>query len=631
MITRGVLLSTLGRVRDAKVAVLGDFCVDAYWHLAQEAAEVSIETGLPVRRVDAQSYSLGGAGNVAANLVALGVREVRAIGVRGADVFGHALEGLLEDAGVDAGGLWNLGPSWQTLVYAKPFRGAMEEQRLDFGARDVLDAEAVAQVLGSLRAACQWADVVVINQQVASCFAQPAFIDALNAVIAETPDVIFVVDARDAAGRFRGAVLKLNEREADAILGESIDATLTSARVSSTARHLMQETGQPVFITRGERGIIAVDASGVHEIRGIEAVTPIDPVGAGDTVVATIAAVLAASGDVVTAAAIANLAASVTVTKMHMTGTATAAELERAVDQVNYIYEPELADNPAQARYLEGTDIELIGAAAPAAHIGHAIFDHDGTLSTLRQGWESVMEPMMVNAILGPAKESVDAAAYARVRTAVISHIDRTTGVQTLVQMVGLVQLVRNFGYVPADEVLDEHGYKAIYNDQLLGLVNSRLAKLQAKRLQQEDFQIKGAISVLTYLRERGVTLYLASGTDVADVRAEAEALGFAGFFDDRIYGAVGDVTIEAKRIVMEQIVGANRLQAGSFVTFGDGPVELRETKRRGGVAVGLCSDETRRYGLNPLKRRRLIRGGADLVVPDFTELDALMPLLNLN
>ena len=68
-----------------------------------------------------------------------------------------------------------------------------------------------------------------------------------------------------------------------------------------------------------------------------------------------------------------------------------------------------------------------------------------------------------------------------------------------------------------------------------------------------------------------------------------------------------------------------------SIVTFGDGPVEIRETQCRGGVAVGVASDEVRRSGLNPRKRSRLIKAGACLVVPDFSEAEMILDLLRLS
>jgi hypothetical protein len=65
-----------------------------------------------------------------------------------------------------------------------------------------------------------------------------------------------------------------------------------------------------------------------------------------------------------------------------------------------------------------------------------------------------------------------------------------------------------------------------------------------------------------------------------------------------------------------------------NILVFGDGPVEIRETHKRGGYAIGVASDEVRRYGLNLAKRTRLIEAGADLIVPDYSQLNTLVKLI---
>jgi len=614
--------------RRPRVAIIGDFCLDAYWSLDTDADETSVETGLPVRRVLSQHYSLGGAGNVAANLVALGVASVRAVGLHGGDPFGLVMVGLLSDLGVDLDGMIDLGPDWETLTYAKPYSGRVELDRLDFGTRSQPPPAAVDALLQRVIDAIAWAQVVVINQQVRGFLSDGTVISALNRIITEHPETIFVVDARDSAGHFDGAILKINASEAARLAPDLASREPAGLRFEELARRITAQTGRPVFITRGDHGILAADALGVHAAAGIEILDEMDPVGAGDTVTATIAAVLASGGNTQTAADIANLAASVTVRKVRATGSATIDELAAAATHPDFIYAPDLADNPTIARLVPNSEIELVGPLVAHPPFTHAIFDHDGTLSTLRQGWEDVMEPMMIRAILGASYGSLDGATFQRVRTSVVEFINRTTGVQTLVQMQGLVGLVRRWGFVPETEILDEHDYKAIYNEVLLDLVRQRRSKLASGQLVPEDFHVKGAVPMLRHLRERGITLHLASGTDVGDVQDDARALGYSDFFGERIHGAVGDVTIEAKRVVLERLVRDQGLDGARLVAFGDGPVEMRVSRRYGGVAVGVCSDERRRFGFNPLKRARLIRGGAMLLIPDFSDVSGLMGIL---
>ena len=93
-------------------------------------------------------------------------------------------------------------------------------------------------------------------------------------------------------------------------------------------------------------------------------------------------------------------------------------------------------------------------------------------------------------------------------------------------------------------------------------------------------------------LHQKGIKLYLASGTDEADVIAEAQAMGYADLFEGRIFGAVGDIKLEAKKMVLERIIREYDLAGHQFATFGDGPVEIRETRKRGGFCVGRPATE---------------------------------------
>jgi len=237
----------------------------------------------------------------------------------------------------------------------------------------------------------------------------------------------------------------------------------------------------------------------------------------------------------------------------------------------------------------------------------------------------------MINAILGGNNVDADETLHRKVQKRVEDFIEKTTGVQTLVQMKGLVGMVREFGYVPQDEILDEFGYKKIYNDELLKTVKKREEKIRNGELESKDFVLKNAILFLEKLHQAGIKLYLASGTDDEDVKHEARVLGYDKFFEGGIFGAVNDINREAKKEVLDRIlneIGAESVER--IVTFGDGPVEIRETVKRGGMTVGVASDEVKRYGLNEYKRSRLIKAGADVIIPDFSQMQALLELLKI-
>ena len=627
-----ILLAAIERLPAARVAVFGDLCVDAYWTLDEQREEQSVETGLPVAHVGSQRYSLGAAGNVAVNVAALGAAQVELIGVVGTDCFGHQLLELAGRQGIGTAGIVR-GASWQTMVYAKPLSSAGERPRIDFGANNRLDAALISGLVDAIEAAAGRCGAVVLNQQVGQVLADAGLIEAVNAVIARHPTTLFLVDARIGAERYHGAALKLNVREAARLLGRGPLAEPVSIELATElASELHGVCGQPVFLTRGERGLLLVDAGVVTVIPGVSAAGRIDPVGAGDAVTATLAAALSVGIAAATAGQLANLAAAVTVRKLDTTGSASPAELRALAAAADHLHAPELAEDRRRARFLPGSEIEVVREHALTASRGivHAIFDHDGTISTLRQGWEAMMEPMMARAVLGAQHATASTDIHRRVAAAVRELIERTTGIQTLAQMEELRGLVRDFGCVPEVEILDCHGYKKIYNDALLAQIHGRVARLASGELIPADFIIRGAVELLTHLRQRGVHLHLASGTDRADVIAEATALGYADLFDGGIHGAVGSLAVEAKREVMDRIMREHGIAGHALLVVGDGPVEIREGRRRGALCLAIASDEPRRYGLDPAKRARLIRAGADLLVGDFTQLNRLLPALGL-
>jgi phosphoglycolate phosphatase-like HAD superfamily hydrolase len=400
----------------------------------------------------------------------------------------------------------------------------------------------------------------------------------------------------------------------------------------ASANELFKRYQKPLFITRGSKGSLTIDANGISEIPGLMILSKVDTVGAGDSYLAGAASSLAAGYSMTIAAQVGSYVAGVTVQKLFQCGTATPEEILTVGVDPDFIFASELAEDTRHAKYLDGTEIEIVNKWDHQPQIEHAIFDHDGTISTLREGWELIMAPMMIKAILGEKYLDADESLYQKVKERSDEFIDKTTGIQTLVQMKGLIELIREFGCVPEDQILDEFGYKQIYNDELLIMVKLREEKFAKGELSLEDFTLKNAVPFLQKLHDAGIKLYLASGTDEADVKSEAKVLGYDHLFQGRIYGAVGDINKEAKKIVLDRIldsIGESAL--GKVATFGDGPVEMRETNKRGGISIGVASNELRRYGLNINKRTRLIKAGADVIIPDFSQLPQLLDLLNIN
>ncbi|HEX9007560.1 MAG TPA: PfkB family carbohydrate kinase, partial [Bacteroidota bacterium] len=425
------LLRLLHHARDLRIGVVGDFCLDAYLVLDPRASESSVETGLPTHPVRSQRYSLGGAGNVAANLRAMGVREVPVYGVIGCDPFAKEMCALFDRLGIPRDGLQTQADEWQTHVYVKPLENDREGNRIDFGNYNVLHPDTAGALLQSLERALPGLQAVIINEQVLQGLHTPAFRSALRELIRRHPAALFIADARHFSDEFDGAVRKINLREAARLAGVAGDGSeaLSASAIRRIAQGLFERWQKQVFISLGEYGCVLHGSEGVQEVPGLLLTGPIDPVGAGDSLLAGIAAGLAAGASALDAAELGTFVAGVTLQKLFQTGTASPEEILAIGSDPHFRYRPELARHPSSARYVAKSEIEIVTALpSPGTRFTHCIFDHDGTVSTLRQGWEEIMEPMMIRAILGDREQEVDEGFHDAVVDAVRKYIDRTTG-----------------------------------------------------------------------------------------------------------------------------------------------------------------------------------------------------------
>jgi rfaE bifunctional protein kinase chain/domain len=610
--------------------VYGDLCLDAYWILDPKGSEISLETGKQAQAVKEQNYHLGGGANVIANIAALNPAEIVAIGSVGHDLFGQEIIRQFEALNVNTDDVVLNDAPYQTVTFCKRYINQEEAPRIDFGFLNTLPEKASDHMLASFESALQSCDALIINQQVPGSLDHSSFLQKLNQLLKKYPDKLVLIDSRDYSDQLENVILKTNEVEAARLNG--VDATpidtFSEEEIIQFGKSLYSKNNRPIFISRGENGLICVDENGAQSIPGIHIVDQIDPVGAGDTMVSALACCLAAGLSPKDAAQFANLASVVTVKKRFQTGTASGDEILTLADDASFVYNPELADNIIHANLIPDSSVEICTNDIPEGKITHAVFDHDGTISILREGWEAVMEPIMMNAILGDKIHSLDSQFIEDTRQRALEFIDKTTGIQTILQMEGLVNMVREYGFVPKDQILDKFGYKKIYNDALLKMVDDRVERLKNGDTTVNDFTVNGAVDFLHSLSNQGITLYLASGTDQDDVIAEAKLLGYADLFNGGIFGSVGDISKYSKKKCIREIMEKNNLHGHELVVFGDGPVEIKECRRVDGIAVGIASDETNGKGLNPEKRSRLIRAGAHYISPDFSETDTLLNLL---
>jgi sugar/nucleoside kinase (ribokinase family) len=157
-------------------------------------------------------------------------------------------------------------------------------------------------------------------------------------VLAEKyPKKIFLVDSRHRIPDFRSMICKLNAIEAAALFGKNVrhNELIGAPQLCRYAEHFFKQFRKPVFITRGRLGLLLFDDNGALEIPALKVVGLTDPAGAGDTVVATLAASLAAGATPVQASKLAMIAAAITVQKLRQTGTASPKEILRVATHLS--------------------------------------------------------------------------------------------------------------------------------------------------------------------------------------------------------------------------------------------------------------------------------------------------------
>jgi len=234
------------------------------------------------------------------------------------------------------------------------------------------------------------------------------------------------------------------------------------------------------------------------------------------------------------------------------------------------------------------------------------MFDFDGTVALVRAGWMPLMLDMMMETLapLGPDAEALRAEAE--------DYVARFTGKDTVHQMNAFADHVRALGGTP----LTGEEYKAEF---MQIMEHRRSARLKAPA----NLLVPGTRELLAALKARGLQVFLASGSAHDEIVFESELLGIAPFFDG-IYGSAPGRP--NKRDLLRQILDSG-IDGEEILTFGDGRVEIEETKAVGGLAVGVATDEAECLEVDAKKRGWLIDAGADYIVPNYLD-EGLLEIL---
>jgi rfaE bifunctional protein kinase chain/domain len=328
------------RFRALRVGIVGDFSLDRYFDIDPAREEISLETKLPVHNVTRVRCQPGAAGNITANLAALGANTLWPVGYCGDDGEGFDLRrtlGRVPGVRLDH---FQQTPERQTFTYSKPLlhrrdQAPEELSRLDIKNWTPTPVAVEAQLVASLRTLAPQLDALVVMDQ-AGVRDMGAITSGVLAAIANLqsayPNLVILADSRHGLKNFPPLIYKMNAAEFSHLIGVSPQDCHMVADISRHADELARQSKRPVFITMAERGIIgaAPNESAIHvpalAIRG-----PIDIVGAGDTATATLALAVAAVATIEEAMQLAQAAASITVHQVGTTGVAKPADMQKLI------------------------------------------------------------------------------------------------------------------------------------------------------------------------------------------------------------------------------------------------------------------------------------------------------------
>jgi len=358
---------TMPRFDQARVLVLGDIMLDRYWQGA--TTRISPEAPVPVVRVEQINDRPGGAGNVALNIAALGVGATLG-GFTGRDEMADSLQDMLEGAGVKCA--FERLAEVPTITKLRVISRQQQLIRLDFEEQDFVGAgHSLLASATDLLAGC---GALVLSDYAKGALAEPQPLIAA----ARVAGVPVLVDPKGSDfSRYHGAsLLTPNLHEFEAVVGR---CRSEQALVAAGEKLMAELELEALLITRGEHGMTLL-RPGCDELHlPARAREVFDVTGAGDTVIAVLAAAVAGGAELPEAVALANMAASIVVGKLG-TAAVSAPELRRAMQ----------ADQGSERGALSLDQLEI--AVADARTQGERVVFTNGCFDIIHAGHVSYLE-----------------------------------------------------------------------------------------------------------------------------------------------------------------------------------------------------------------------------------------------
>ncbi|MBI3440993.1 MAG: D-glycero-beta-D-manno-heptose-7-phosphate kinase [Proteobacteria bacterium] len=373
MSEKSQLLENLTSLQSTRILCVGDVMMDRFIYGSIE--RISPEAPIPVLLVDRERHMLGGAGNVVANLAALGVRATLVAAV-GADAAGEDIRQQLTALGIEAA--LDVAADRFTTVKSRFVCGAQQMLRVDREKTNTIPADVENKIIDRITSAVPKADTVILSDYKKGLLTNKVVAAAITVAHQHGKPVIVDPKGQDFS-RYQGAtIITPNRKELEIASGLK---TGTIDEIRAAALKLIMDCGiETILVTCGKDGMLLVskDTPPVHIPARVREVYDVS--GAGDTAIATFSAGIAVGLPIKNAALLSNIAAGIVVGK---SGTATARPDEiRAVLEDGIVKTPKLA-TPQQAAEQAGR----LHSRNHTIGFTNGCFDllHPGHLSSLRQ------------------------------------------------------------------------------------------------------------------------------------------------------------------------------------------------------------------------------------------------------
>ncbi|MFO7882808.1 MAG: PfkB family carbohydrate kinase [Kosmotogaceae bacterium] len=598
-----------------KVLVIGDVFLDRYVYYDPNLSNPSLETGLETLVGIKEKYSPGAASNVAKNLTMLGA-EAFLVGPVGFDGRFHELKNALNEFGISEEFL--VQSSQQiTPIYTKFINTLTSEE--DIPRFDMyplgLDKKTTKEIIRNIENLINQVDAVIVEDQVEfdskGCI-NDEVIETLSIIRKKFQNKLFVVDSRTKPEIFKQFLIKFNISEFTESLKRigllphldySIpDQIIVQKYISNYSR----VTHSPIIVTAGEDGSYCFKNDNLHRIFPLKGKIK-DICGAGDAYTASLTLSLCEKPKN------SLLSASIEATKTSFLCVAQKGTGNFSKDSLYHLDKPSVCE-------VKNNSIFRNTSRLPDK-TRYIMFDFDGTISLLREGWQDIMKELMIKFITGG--KHVGSETTSKLNNEISTFIDNTTGIQTILQMKGLQKIIKENGLIPPEEIKTAKEYKKIYTEHLKKIVKARMMKGDKTK-----YLLLASLELIKLLNRKGIKIFLASGTDIDDVIEESKYLGVHDYINEGIYGALDSYQKYSKKKVIEKLLKEKDLKSGEFVVIGDGPVEISVGKKAGAFTIGVASDEKKGFGWNMKKFEKLKRVGADLLIPDFSCKSSLIKLM---